>query len=345
MAHKMEHNMNREEYLQHKVEPYDPSKINSVEEALTALEGCSFQGRNLGVALEVLTNMIQAPNCLRVLTMSGAMIPAGMEEIICQAIERKVIGAITSTGANIIHSIVNASDKENHQAHFMGTDKVNDSELFNYRINRIYDTYLPEEYYCDAAETLDQIIEDRFQPGEQYILTPSEIYNYVGTKLPGRSFLSVAAQNNVPVFCGATSDSEFAMDLMRYRKYKDIKIILDEMGDIETFASLIRKYDTWGTIILGGGVPRNWSQQIFPYLDQTREPDEREYPGYEFSVRFHSAIAEDGGLSGCTISESISWGKYTADAKNQSVWGNSTVYLPILMTALFQRMNRLNIQL
>ena len=46
----MEHNMNREEYLQHKVEPYDPSKINSVEEALTALEACSFQGRNLGVA-------------------------------------------------------------------------------------------------------------------------------------------------------------------------------------------------------------------------------------------------------------------------------------------------------
>ena len=109
-----------------------------------------------------------------------------------------------------------------------------------------------------------------FQPGEQYILTPSEIYNYVGTKLPGRSFLSVAAQNNVSVFCGAISDSEFAMDLMRYRKYKDIKIILDEMGDIETFASLIRRSDTWGTIILGGGDTSELVTTNFPIFGSNK---------------------------------------------------------------------------
>jgi deoxyhypusine synthase len=338
-------NMDREEYLQKKINPYDPSKVKTVEDALMALEGCSFQGRNLGIALEVLTNMINAPNCLRVLTMSGAMIPAGMEELICQAIERKIIGAITTTGANIIHSIVNHGNLDGHQSHYVGTDKVDDSKLFKLRINRIYDTYLPEEYYRNAADVLYTLLASDFSVKKQHIIIPSKLYAQVGKKLPGRSFLSVAAKHNVPVFCGASSDSEFAMNLARYRLYKGLDIILDEVGEIEVFAKLIRQYPTWGTIIIGGGVPRNWSQQIFPYLDQTRSKDEREYPGYDYSVRFHSATPDDGGLSGCTISESISWGKYSAQAKNQSVWGDATVYFPLIMTALFQRMDRLGIEL
>ncbi len=81
----MQTELKREDYLQHKIEPFDPSKVRTVEEALTELEGCSFQGRNLGTALEVLTNMVNAPNCSRVLTLAGALIPAGMEELICQA--------------------------------------------------------------------------------------------------------------------------------------------------------------------------------------------------------------------------------------------------------------------
>lgn len=337
--------MDREDYLQKKITPYDPSKVKTVEDALMALEECSFQGRNLGIALEVLTNMIKADNCLRVLTLSGAMIPAGMEEVICQAIERKIIGAITTTGANIIHSIVNHANSDGHQSHFMGTDKVDDEELFKYRINRIYDTYLPEEYYRNVADVLYTLLVNDFPIKKQHIVLPSKLYAYVGKKLPGRSFLSIAAKHNVPIFCGASSDSEFAMNLARYRKYKELNIILDEVAEIENFAKLIKSYPTWGTIIVGGGVPRNWSQQIFPYLDQTREKDEREYSGYEYSVRFHSASPEDGGLSGCTISESISWGKYSAQAKNQSVWGDATVYFPLIMTALFQRMDRLKLTL
>jgi deoxyhypusine synthase len=336
--------LKREDYLQRKIEPFNPSHVRTVEDALTELQGCSYQGRNLGTALEVITNMIQAPHCLRVLTLAGALIPAGMEELICQAIERKVIGAIVSTGANITHSIVNAADEES-QAHYLGTDKVDDEELYKLHLNRIYDTYLPELAYWKAKEFFRGLLLEEFQPGEQYMTTPSELFKIVGSKLPGRSFLGVAAKNNVPVFCGATSDSEFGMDLALFRRNNNLNIVLNEMKDIQNFAAFVKSFSTWGTMILGGGVPRNWTQQVFPYIYVCQNLDEEDLPGYEYSVRFHSANVEDGGLSGCTISEGISWGKYSKDAKNISVWGEASVYFPLLLTALFQRMDRLGITL
>ncbi|MEJ2251044.1 MAG: deoxyhypusine synthase family protein, partial [Candidatus Lokiarchaeota archaeon] len=90
-----------------------------------------------------------------------------------------------------------------------------------------------------------------------------------------------------------------------------------------------------GTIIIGGGVPRNWAQQIFPLLDQLKEIKTM---GYNYSVRIHTATEYDGGLSGCTISESKSWGKYALDAKHVSVWCDATIALPILITALLEKL-------
>ena len=135
------------------------------------------------------------------------------------------------------------------------------------------------------------------------------------------------------------------MDLALFKRNNNINIILNEMKDIQNFAAYVKSFGTWGTIILGGGVPRNWTQQVFPYLYVCQEVDEPDYPGYEYSVRMYAAPVEDGGLSGCTISEGISWGKYSKEAKNISLWGEASVYFPLLLTALFQRMDRLSIKL
>ncbi len=183
-------------------------------------------------------------------------------------IERKVIGAIVSTGANITHSLVNAADQDG-QAHYLGTDKVNDEELYELHLNRIYDTYLPELAYWQAKEYFRGILLEQFQPGEQYTLTPSELFKYVGSKMTGRSFLAVAAQNNIPVFCGATSDSEFGMDLTLFKRNNNINIILNEMKDIQNFAAYVKSFGTWGTIILGEeflGIGHNKFFRIYMYV-------------------------------------------------------------------------------
>lgn len=331
--------MSNNNYLIKKINPFDPEKTNSIGDLMINLQGCSFQGRRLGNTLEILTDMLKEPDCLKVLTMSGALIPAGMEKIICTMIEKKIINVIVSTGANIIHSIVNSCEKYDHQSHYIGSEFVDDSDLYKQRINRIYDVFLPEKHYLDAESFIKEILLSEFEVGKTHIITPSQLFKLIGSKLHETSFLYKAAKYNVPIFCGATSDSELALDLLVYRKTTNLNIILDEIEDINLFGEIIKKHKTHGTIILGGGVPRNWAQQIFPYLDQIHtDEDNKSFKGYKYSIRFHTAIEYDGGLSGCTINESISWGKYQSHAKHQSVWGDATILLPILITAALQRM-------
>ena len=332
--------MKNNDYLREKVKNFDSNEVETVEDALNALKSCSFQGRNLGKALEILTEMVSVPKCFKVLSLSGAMVPAGMEKLICQGIENKVFDAIVTTGANIVHSIVNSYDPSN-QAHYIGSKNSNDKELYDLSINRIYDTYLPEKHYKNAENELLQLISSEFSKNTDHIIYPSELFSKIGKKMKKTSFLRVAADLNIPIFCGATSDSELGLNLLKYRKLNDYKIILDEIGDIDNFADKIEQYDKYGIVIIGGGVPRNWSQQIFPYLDQIKN---KRNSGYDYGVRIHTATEYDGGLSGCTISENVSWGKYSKnnDSKNVSVWVDSTIGFPLLMTALFQRMSKKN---
>ena len=332
--------MKNNDYLQKKVKNFDPNEIETVENALNALQSCSFQGRNLGKALEILAEMVSVPKCFKVLSLSGAMVPAGMEEIICQGIKNKVFDAIVTTGANIIHSIVNSYDPSNHhQAHYIGSKNVEDKDLYDLSINRIYDTYLPENQYKFAEKGLLKIISEEFSKNTNQIIYPSDLFRTIGKNMQKTSFLRAASDQNIPIFCGATSDSELGLNLLKYRKFNDYNIILDEIGDIENFAQKIEQYEKYGIVIIGGGVPRNWSQQVFPYLEQTKN---KRNSGYNYGVRIHTATEYDGGLSGCTISESVSWGKYSnkIDGKSVSVWLDGTIGFPLLMTALFQRMRK-----
>lgn len=336
-----------ERYLVEKIRPFDPSKAKTVEDALVALQGCSFQGRNLGHALEVLTKMVE-DKCFRVLTLAGAMIPAGMEEIVCQLVEKGIVHAIVSTGANIIHSIINVLEPKDHMAHYIGSPSVDDRELNKHQIDRVYDTFLREPDYWVAEDFILEKLTSDFGKGRQVTMTQSEFFAWLAKYLPGRSFVKVAADHDVPVFNPAFSDSELGLDVARYRKFSDVHLIIDDVGDIDKFAQVLMKHKKFGTIILGGGVPRNWAQQVFPYIENIVQrrgnvEDGEAYTGYHYSVRFHTASAEDGGLSGCTISESVSWGKYQHDAKWASVWVDSTIAFPLVVTAFFQRMERLGL--
>ncbi|MFX1494273.1 MAG: deoxyhypusine synthase family protein [Promethearchaeota archaeon] len=303
-----------------------------MDDLLKDLKTCGFQGRNLGRALDILYKMVTDDEILTVLTLSGAMVPAGMGDLICALIENKLIDVIISTGANTIHDLV---DAVSNIGHYIGTPNVDDNELFMARINRIYDTFLPEDNYKRAENVLLDIIHKNFNSKDIHI-KPSDLMRKVGEKINERCILSIAAKYNIPIFVPAFSDSEFALNLIKFSVREGYKFNLDIFGDVLSFANIIRKSNEFGTFIIGGGVPRNWAQQVFPLLDQI---DNIETMGYNYSIRITSALEYDGGLSGCTISESKSWGKYSLESKYITVWCDATIALPILITGLFQRLN------
>ncbi len=324
------------------IKPIDPLVSRSALEILEALGTCSFQGRNLSTALDVLTTMVQDENCGVVLTFAGAMVPAGMGELVCRLMENGVISAIVSTGANISHDLVNAA--KGGPGHFIGDPDADDDELFKHRINRIYDTNLPEDNYLAAEKVLEAIwrpiqADWQLESGEQpMVMPPSEVFRLTGQGLSEsgrRSMLSVAFETGTPIFCGATSDSEFCLNFARFRYRGWCHLLMDEIDDLFRMGEWVKSHALRGAIIVGGGVPRNWAQQIFPLLDMI---DDSHFPGYDFGVRISTDNVVFGGLSGCTLSESKSWGKYGPKARFAEVACDATIALPILVAALFDRL-------
>ncbi len=334
--------LSKQDYLQKKITPISPREVGSVNDLLTKLGGCSFQGRALSRCLDVLENMVRDDGCMVVMTLAGAMVPGGMEEVVTQLIEHKAIDALVSTGANISHSMVNHADGEN-QGHYVGAISVDDVELFEHSINRIYDTFLPEEGYHQGEMLLEQILRHYFKaegidPTQEWAIRPQELFHLTGAALGSmnkRGILAAAAQHGVPIYCGATSDSEFALNLVKFNRRNGWKIVLDELADVQHFANRLLEYERSGTLIVGGGVPRNWAQQAWPLLEMTGATERH---GYDCTVRIYTDSAAWGGLSGCTISESVSWGKYTEKAVAAEVKCDATIALPLLTVGLFERL-------
>jgi len=226
----------KSDYLSEKVRPFNPSDVKSVQDLLDQLKYCGFQGRNLGNALNILYKMVTEDEILTILALSGAMVPAGMGELVSILMENHLIDALVTTGANTIHDLV---DSVSNVGHFIGSSNVDDDDLFEHRINRIYDVFLPEDKYKLAEDELLRIIHEIFEEKEISI-TPSKLLKRIGSKVKNRCILSVAAKNNIPIFVPAFSDSEFALNLIKYSVREGYKFNIDIFGDVMKFAEIIQ---------------------------------------------------------------------------------------------------------
>jgi deoxyhypusine synthase len=327
----------------HKVRPVDPAATRTVNELVTALGACSFQGRNLALALDVWEAMARDRRCFRVLSLAGAMVPAGMSLLVIRLLERRLVDAIVCTGATVSHDLCNTVDPGG-QAHYLGSEQADDAALRRARVNRIYDTLLPERNFLRAERAIVRLLPrlcyDTSSRETESISTRSFL-SQLGRLLPGRSILTTAARLEVPIFVPGIADSELGLDVEVGNRLGAVgpgrRVVFDTLRDIGHFAELIKARPRAGLVSTGGGVPRNWAQQVYPFLAMDIFGPGRRPDGYRYGVRITTDRPEFGGLSGCSISESKSWGKYQAQAREASVVCDATIALPVLVSALLQR--------
>ncbi len=143
-------------FREHKVRPFDPRTVSTIDQVCRALAGCGFQGRKLSRCVDVWEAMVKDADCIKVLTRAGAMVPAGMAEVVMSRIEARTVDVIVSPGANVTHDFVNAVVD---QGHYLGSEYEDDDELREHRTNRIFDVYIPEDHY----ESGENFLLDVFQ--------------------------------------------------------------------------------------------------------------------------------------------------------------------------------------
>lgn len=323
--------------------PLDLSKVHTVDDLVRAMGQTAFTGRQIGDAADVIEAMARDKDCFVVMTLSGAMTVAKMGLIFCDLIESGVVGAIVSTGALMAHGLVEAAGL----SHFRYDSKMDDRELFHAGYNRVYDSLEPETNLDHVEEVVQKILAawDASDVMCSWKFNRA-IGEYLDKHMEGRGILKTAYRHKVPIFVPAFTDSELGIDFalhQRARKRNSKPALrYDPFEDFEYFAQTLIGKKKLGILTIGGGVPRNWSQQfgVFAELLARRGYEKLPLKRYHYGVRICPEPVHWGGLSGSTYSEAISWGKFVPPeegGKFAEVFDDATVALPLVAAAVLDR--------
>ena len=323
--------------------PLDPSATTSVDALVRAMGRTAFGGRRLGEAADVLEEMVRDEGCFRVVTISGAMTIAKQGLLLCEMIDRGWVHAIVTTGALMTHGLTEGAGL----LHFKHRPSMNDEALYQKGYNRVYDTIELEKNLDDVERILQAALDDL---PEDTVLSSRLVAERLGGELVKRgverAILKSAVEQSVPVYIPAFTDSELGLDLAIHNRLREKSQLpafrFDPFLDLDDFANRVREHERLGIFTIGGGVPRNWAQQVGPYLEILRKRLGSDEPvrRYRYAVRICPEPEHWGGLSGCSYSEGVSWGKFVPEAEGgrfAEVFADATIAWPLVVRAVIER--------
>ncbi len=330
------------------LEPFDVFKAGSFSEMLERLKRTAFGARNLGEAADVLYEMVTDPKCLVVGTFSGAMTIAKMGLLIADMIDQGLLNVVVSTGALLCHGLV----EQIGSTHFRHDPSWSDEELYQAGYDRVYDTLELEQNLYQTEKVMVAALKS-LGPDEPF--GSCQLHRRLGEQLnaegAGRGVLQSAAARNVPIYVPAFTDSELGLDLFTYN-YIGQKlgthppVRFDPLRDLADFYERVAAAERLGIFTIGGGVPRNWVQQIGPLGEIIYNRTDGKAGGlirFRYGVRICPEPAHWGGLSGCTFSEGVSWGKFippNEGGRFAEVLCDATIAWPILVRGVLERLGR-----
>jgi deoxyhypusine synthase len=321
--------MRKHEILTIPTRPFEIDRRKNVATLLEKMEGISFQGRSLGRAFHVWKRMLD-DRVMIMMGMSGAMVPAGMRRLVVYMIKNRLIDCLVSTGANFFHDIHESLGR----LHYQCSPQIDDIALQKNLIDRMYDTLADEEEFRDAdafigrfAATLDQ----------SRAYTTREFLYLLGKEVSKRAkedgIVTAAYKAGIPLYCPAIGDSSMGIGIAENRHLKKNRLAFDVIGDVLETAHLAADSPASGVIYFGGGTPKNFIQQTEVTAAFLRQATE----GHKYALQVVTDAPHWGGLSGCTFEEAQSWGKIAHDATMVTCNCDSTIAMPILVTALSER--------
>lgn len=307
------------------------SKGMSISDLVDVLGQTCFEARNVYRSTQLYKRMIDDGDIVW-LGIAGAGVAGGMGGMLIALMEAGFVDVICSTGAQVYHDLHFAFDlpvkaiSPNHD----------DDVLRQHGDTRIYDIGIRDKETLDAQ---DEIIRNFIRERHQQYLSKGplsswefnfELGNWVleNSSYPERSFVARAAELGVPIFWDSLANHSIAMNLVLTDR-KGLPITLSAQKDIFDSAAIVFSALQTGFVLLGGGGPKNFIQQTSPTISQILKI---KFDGAERGIQIGTAIEKEGSLSGCTFSESVTWGKYRQanDDKLVQIWGEYSLIFPIL---------------
>lgn len=157
----------------------------------------------------------------------------------------------------------------------------------------------------------------------------------------------------VPILVGAPGDGSLFLNSMKLWAMKQAGLIKDYDFELDLHAEVFEScaYHYWGlidgptkslaTLILGGGVPKNYNLQPEPALSQVLGLSN--ISGYQYDVQIVNAPVTEGSLSSCPPAEAVTWGKVDREVyveQTESLQADYTTAMPFIVKALLDNRRR-----
>lgn len=312
--------------------------VSDLMDSLAIMPGVGMQVRQ---GAETLRLMMKKKGIIRFLTLSGAMTIAQMSLVLCDMIDRGMIHSITSTGALMAHGLVPGLGLK----HYKYNPNDDDEKLAKLGLNRVTDVLEPETNFDHIDEIMSAVLATF---SGRHTISPSVLHAALGKYLEDhhpdhRAVLLSAYRKNIPVFVPAFTDSELGNDVYCTNKIRELtgkkRIVMDMEKDTAKLLDLMTSAPSAGIWTFGGGVPRNWTQNVSPLIEIYNNRIRGHGPRlpmrkYGFGTRCCPDRPHFGHLSGCTYEEGMSWRKFHFNMQQAQIQADATQVEPFLVKFL-----------
>src|SRR3954471_6392679 len=318
----------RKDYLKNTIQHIDISRHNTVE-LVDAMRQMAYSARDLARAADIYDRMLRDDECGIILCLAGSLVSAGLKKVFVDMVRNRMVDAIVSTGANIV-------DQDFFEGlgfkHYIAEERLKsgnfDGELRDLMIDRIYDTLIDEQELRICDETTQKIA-DELDPRPY---SSREFIREMGAYLQkhGKNSESIVLEcykQDVPIFCPAFSDCSAGFGLVAHQHARGDgpKVSIDSAKDFYELTQLKIKTPETGLFMIGGGVPKNFAQDIVVAAEILGN----DAPMHKYAVQITVADVRDGALSGSTLKEASSWGKVDT-VFEQMVYSEATIAVPLI---------------
>jgi deoxyhypusine synthase len=318
------------ELLDTPVEHIDITKIDA-RPIIDSMENMSFTSRDLARATRIFNEMLADRECSVILTIAGSTSAGGCMQLYADLVRYNMVDAIVATGASIV-------DMDFFEAlgfrHYQAKSAVDDRELRNLYIDRIYDTYIDEQDLQNCDHTIAEIAGSL--PPKPY--SSREFIREMGRWLTknakkSNSLVQTAFEHEVPIFCPAFTDSSAGFGLVVHQdKNPDRHITMDSIRDFRELTNVKIAAGQTGLLMIGGGVPKNYAQDTVVCAEILG----KDVDMHKYAIQITVADVRDGACSSSTLKEACSWGKVDV-VKEQMVYAEAGSVLPLLASDAYHR--------
>ncbi|PHQ45110.1 deoxyhypusine synthase [Halorubrum sp. C3] len=301
------------------VQGYDFRGEFDFQEMLEAYRTTGFQATQLAEAIDIAEQMQDADATIY-LTCTSNIISSGLREVVAYLLREGFVDVLITTSGSLAEDVIKTA-----KPFKMGEWDADEAALRERGINRLGNLFVPSDRYVWLEEYLYDFFNEFF--ADKKVRTPTEFARELGNTLDNpNSVLKQAADNDIPVYCPALTDSEIGNFLYYYRQGYDSEVGIEILDDYDSLIEDGMLADTTGLIAVGGGVPKHHA--IMTNLFRG---------GADYVVYISTGMEGDGSLSGAPPDEAVSWGKIKDNEQTNytQVEAEATLVFPLIVAGAF----------